>query len=107
MLGSAVNPVLREGNSDRRSAFAVKNQMKNFKKNLNSPWSKDSKTEVVHMTQGDFYGSEQSHVCAEEGEVLISFTDANNSTKQLKTVKVLDKEVIDFAVMDVTELRNF
>lgn len=76
--------------------------MKNFKRNLNKPWSKDSKTDVLHMNQGDFYGSEESHICQTQGEVQITFNDA-----VLKSVPVLRDEVIDFAVMEVSQLRQF
>ena len=72
VLGSAVNPVLREGNSDRRAANAVKNYAKTFPHKM-GPWAKDSKSHVQHMEGGDFYGSEQSAVmeAACDGEIRL------------------------------------
>lgn len=107
VLGSAVNPVLREGNSDRRSAWAVKSQMKNFKKNLNKPWAKDSKTQVLHMEGGDFYQNEQSHVCESDGVATISHVDSNGKVTELKNVKLLKGEVIDYTFMSVNKLKQF
>ena len=70
VLGSAVNPVLREGNSDRRVAAPVKQFAKHNPHSMGE-WSSDSKTHVAHMTHGDFFGSEQSHVMAAAGSVRI------------------------------------
>ncbi|MDX5347110.1 MAG: NADP-dependent isocitrate dehydrogenase, partial [Hymenobacteraceae bacterium] len=83
ILGSAVNPVLREGNSDRRVADAVKQYAKAHPHSMGE-WSSDSKTEVLHMNEGDFYGSEQSVVMDKAGEIRIEFTSANGETKVLK-----------------------
>ncbi|MHA6246900.1 NADP-dependent isocitrate dehydrogenase [Pontibacter sp. CAU 1760] len=107
ILGSAVNPVLREGNSDRRVADAVKNYAKKHPHSMGA-WSADSKTRVAHMTEGDFYGSEQSVVAEEAGEVRIEFTDANGNTKVLKEKIALKAgEVVDSSVMHVQELNAF
>lgn len=75
ILGSAVNPVLREGNSDRRCAKPVKEMAKKQVKRSPGmkPWAKDNKTHVAHMTQGDFFGSEKSHIMAEADTVKIVF----------------------------------
>jgi isocitrate dehydrogenase len=107
ILGSAVNPVLREGNSDRRVADAVKNYAKKHPHSMGE-WSSDSKTRVAHMTEGDFYGSEQSVVADEAGEVRIEFTDANGNTKVLKDkISLKAGEVVDSSVMHVKELNAF
>ena len=82
-LGSAVNPVLREGNSDRRVAGPVKAFAQKNPHSMGA-WSSDSKTHVAHMSDGDFYGSEQSHVMAEAGAVRIEHTDADGNTTNLK-----------------------
>ena len=73
ILGSAVNPVLREGTSDRRCAKPVKEMAKKQVKRSPGmkPWAKDNKTHVAHMTQGDFFGSEKSHIMAEADTVKI------------------------------------
>ena len=95
VLGSAVNPVLREGNSDRRVAAAVKEFAQKHPHSVGA-WSKDSKTHVAHMTEGDFYGSE------------IELTKADGSTQVLKEkTTVLEGEVIDASVMSVKALRTF
>ena len=75
ILGSAVNPVLREGNSDRRCARPVKEMAKKQTKRSPGmkPWSKENVSHVAHMTRGDFYGSEQSHVMANADNVKIVF----------------------------------
>src|SRR5690606_13955339 len=76
VLGSAVNPVLREGNSDRRAPKAVKNYAKTHPHSMGA-WSPDSKTRVSSMTEGDFYGSEKSVTIAEATTYTIEFVDAN------------------------------
>ena len=83
VLGSAVNPVLREGNSDRRVAASVKEYARQHPHSMGA-WSRDSKTHVAHMTAGDFYGSEQSAVIAEAGTLRIELTDAHGTTTVLK-----------------------
>ncbi|MBD2189210.1 NADP-dependent isocitrate dehydrogenase [Pseudanabaena mucicola] len=107
VLGSAVNPVLREGNSDRRVALAVKEFAQKHPHSVGA-WSKDSKTHVAHMTEGDFYGSEKSVVIPKAGVVKIELITADGSTQVLKEkTTVLEGEVIDASVMSVKALRDF
>jgi isocitrate dehydrogenase len=107
VLGSAVNPVLREGNSDRRVALAVKEFAQKHPHSVGA-WSKDSKSHVAHMTESDFYGSEKSVVIPKAGVVKIELTTADGSTQVLKEkTTVLEGEVIDAAVMSVKALRDF
>jgi len=107
VLGSAVNPVLREGNSDRRAplsvkAFAQKNPHKM------GAWSNDSKSNVASMSEGDFYGSEKSLTLAEATAVTIEFVDASGQSTVLKgNTPLLAGEIIDTSVMHVRSLRNF
>jgi isocitrate dehydrogenase len=107
VLGSAVNPVLREGNSDRRVAGPVKEYAR---KNPHSmgPWSSDSKTHVAHMTHGDFFASEQSHVMESAGNVRIELIADDGTTTVLKrSVDLQAGELIDAAVMNCRVLREF
>ena len=110
VLGSAVNPVLREGNSDRRAPKAVKNYAK---KNPHSMgvWSKESKTKVAHMESGDFYGSEQSVTLpmdALNAQFKIEFVAKDGSVKELKGLSALKAgEVIDSSVMSLSALKAF
>lgn len=107
VLGSAVNPVLREGNSDRRAAASVKNYARKNPHKMGA-WSPDSKTHVSHMSGGDFYGSEKSTTITGAGAVKIEFVGQDGKTTVLKektTLKV--GEVIDAAVMSRRELRKF
>ena len=107
VLGSAVNPVLREGNSDRRVAAPVKDYAK---KNPHSMgvWSKDSKSHVAHMTGCDFYASERSFVIKQAGDVRIELIPENGETKVLKEkVSLQVGEVIDASVMSCRALREF
>ena len=83
VLGSAVNPVLREGNSDRRVAASVKAYARAHPHSMGA-WSRDSKSHVAHMTAGDFYGSEQSAVIADAGTLRIELTGADGATTVLK-----------------------
>ncbi|WP_299756471.1 NADP-dependent isocitrate dehydrogenase [uncultured Pontibacter sp.] len=107
ILGSAVNPVLREGNSDRRVADAVKNYAKKHPHSMGA-WSSDSKTRVAHMESGDFYGSEKSVVADKATDVRIEFVGANGETKVLKEkVALKEGEVMDSSVMHVAELNAF
>lgn len=107
VLGSAVNPVLREGNSDRRVATAVKNYAKKHPHSMGA-WSPDSKSRVVHMNNGDFYGSEQSTIIAAAGDLKISFIgDDGSETVLRERVPVLAGEVIDASRMDCAALRTF
>lgn len=108
VLGSAVNPVLREGNSDRRAAASVKKFAQKFPHKMMKPWPKDSKTRVAHMNQKDYYGSEKSTTLEKDDVVRIEFVDAKgNSTILKENLKLLAGEVIDAAVMNVKELRKF
>ena len=107
VLGSAVNPVLREGNSDRRVAGPVKQYAKNNPHPMGE-WHSDSKTHVAHMEDGDFYGSEQSTVIEAAGNVSIEFTDTQGNSSILKQeTPVLPGEVIDASSMSVSALRSF
>ncbi|MFK5880776.1 MAG: NADP-dependent isocitrate dehydrogenase [Sulfurospirillum sp.] len=100
-LGSAVNPVLREGNSDRRAALAVKNYAKKHPHRLRAI-SKDVKTYVAHMEDGDFYGNEQSVVKNGDGKVSIELNG-----KTLKEIDALDCEILDGAFMSASALEEF
>lgn len=107
VLGSAVNPVLREGNSDRRVAAPVKQFAK---KNPHSMgvWNSDSRSHVAHMGAGDFYSSEQSAVVADAGNVRIEFTaDGGERTVLKEATPVRAGEVIDASVMSCAALRDF
>lgn len=107
VLGSAVNPVLREGNSDRRVAVAVK-QYAQKNPHAIGAWTSDSKSHVAHMDDGDFYGTEQSVVLEQASNVKIELVAADGSTKVLKeNIAILAGEVIDGAVMNVKALRAF
>jgi isocitrate dehydrogenase len=107
VLGSAVNPVLREGNSDRRVAKAVKQYARKHPHSMGK-WSVDSKTRVAHMTDGDFFGNEQSAVIARAGNLRIEFTDTGGKTAVLKdAVPVRDGEIIGTTFLSATALRDF
>lgn len=107
VLGSAVNPVLREGNSDRRVAKAVKAYAKNNPHRMGE-WSADSKTHVASMSEGDFYGSEQSVVMPQADTVSIVLTTKKGEKKTLKDSLPLEKEeVIDASVMSQNKLKSF
>jgi isocitrate dehydrogenase len=107
ILGSAVNPVLREGNSDRRVATAVKQYAQKNPHRVGA-WKKDSKSHVAHMDSGDFYGSEQSKVVAEAGVVKIELVVADGTVKALKEqTAVTAGEIVDATVMSVAALRAF
>ena len=107
VLGSAVNPVLREGNSDRRVAAPVKQYAKKHPHSMGA-WSADSKSHVAHMTDGDFYGSEQSVVIKNAGDVKIEFVDATGNTTVLKEkTPVIEGEVLDATCMNRSKLRAF
>ncbi len=107
VLGSAVNPVLREGNSDRRVAKAVKSFAKNNPHSM-GPWSSDSKAHVSSMSQGDFFGSEVSVVMPSSETVSIELTTASGDTQVLKKdLGLLEGEVIDSAVMSQKSLKAF
>lgn len=104
--GSAVNPVLREGNSDRRAPAAVKNFVKKHPHKMGA-WAKDSKTHVAHMSDGDFYSSEQSKTFAGDDELTIVLNHGNEQTVLKQSVKVLAGEVVDAAVMNKNKLQAF
>src|SRR3990170_1871375 len=107
VLGSAVNPVLREGNSDRRASASVKNYAKKNPHKMGA-WSKDSKTHVASMSGGDFYGSEKSVTVSEAGPVKIEFVGKDGKTTVLKEKTTLKAgEVIDAYVMSRSALRKF
>mgnify|MGYP002860578952 CR=1 FL=1 len=107
VLGSAVNPVLREGNSDRRAPKAVKNYAKNNPHSMGA-WSSDSKTHVAHMNDGDFYGSEQSVSIPEATTFKIVFEAKDGTTKVLKdTTPLKAGEIIDSSVMNLKSLKQF
>ena len=105
--GSAVNPVLREGNSDRRAPKAVKNYAKKNPHSMGT-WSAESKTHVATMTSGDFAHNEKSITVANATNVSIVHTDHNNKITTLKSnIALLDGEIIDATVMSVKALRKF
>ncbi|MGS2721305.1 NADP-dependent isocitrate dehydrogenase [Paraglaciecola aestuariivivens] len=107
VLGSAVNPVLREGNSDRRAPAAVKNYAKNNPHSMGE-WSQASRTHVAHMRGGDFYSGEQSVTVEKAGHVKIEFTDkAGNVTVLKPRVDLLAGEVIDGMCMSKKALCEF
>jgi len=107
VLGSAVNPVLREGNSDRRVAEPVKEYAKKNPHSMGA-WTSDSKTHVAHMSEGDFYGSEKSVIVDKATDVKIEFVAADGNVKVLKEKTALkDGEIIDAAVMSKKALRSF
>ena len=106
-LGSAVNPVLREGNSDRRAPKAVKNYVKENPHRM-GVWSADSETSVAHMNGGDFYGTENSTTIETEGKFRIVFVGDDNSEQVLKDYAPLKAgEVIDSSVMNLAALKDF
>ena len=107
VLGSAVNPVLREGNSDRRAPKAVKNYAKANPHSMGA-WSADSKTNVASMSDGDFYGSEKSTTVANDSQFKIEFVAANGAVTELKGLANLKAgEVIDSSVLSIAKLKAF
>jgi len=107
VLGSAVNPVLREGNSDRRAAGPVKNYAKKFPHKM-GPWAKDSKTHVSHMEAGDFFASEKSTTMDADKTLKIQHVAADGTTKVLKEgLKMKNGEVLDATFMSVKALQAF
>ncbi len=109
VLGSAVNPVLREGNSDRRASASVKKFAQKHPHKMMKPWPESgSKTRVAHMNQKDFYGTEKSVTISKEETVKIEFVDLYGSVTSLKEkLELINGEIIDTAVMNVSELRKF
>ena len=107
ILGSAVNPVLREGNSDRRVAKPVKEYARRHPHSMGA-WAADSKSHVASMRDGDFYGSEQSHVMQEADSVRIEHVSDEGQIKILKDgLELLAGEVIDSSRMSCKALRSF
>ncbi|MCD0488226.1 NADP-dependent isocitrate dehydrogenase [Pedobacter sp. MC2016-14] len=107
VLGSAVNPVLREGNSDRRAPKAVKNYAKANPHSMGK-WSADSKTKVASMTEGDFYGSEKSVTVKEASQFKIEFVAADGAVTELKGLGALKAgEVIDSSALSLSALKAF
>ena len=109
VLGSAVNPVLREGNSDRRAATSVKRFAQSNPHRMMKPWPESgSRARVAHMTEKDFYGSEKSKTMTEPQVVSIEFADASGVKSILKEGVNLQKgEVVDTSVMNVNALKSF
>jgi isocitrate dehydrogenase len=107
VMGSAVNPVLREGNSDRRAPLSVKQYAKKHPHSMGA-WTPESKTNVAHMTSGDFRSSEQSVVIEQAGSLRVEHVGTDGTTTVLKeSVPVLEGEVVDATVMHVAALREF
>jgi isocitrate dehydrogenase len=107
ILGSAVNPVLREGNSDRRVALAVKDFAKTHPHSMGA-WSPDSRSHVAHMDDKDFFSSEQSAIVARAGNLRIQHKDADGNVTVLRDAgPVLNDEVVDASVMDCGALQAF
>jgi isocitrate dehydrogenase len=107
VLGSAVNPVLREGNSDRRAPKAVKNYAKAHPHSMGA-WSADSKTHVASMSEGDFYGSEKSVTVNEATDVKIEFTAKDGTVTVLKASTPLKAgEIIDSSALNLNKLKAF
>ena len=107
VLGSAVNPVLREGNSDRRVAAPVKQYARRNPHSMGA-WSPASKTRVASMSHGDFYGTERSHVMAEAGSVRIELVQADGAIRVLKeSLSLQAGEVIDASCLSVKSLRSW
>ncbi|MCL6260731.1 NADP-dependent isocitrate dehydrogenase [Aquiflexum sp. TKW24L] len=105
--GSAVNPVLREGNSDRRAPLAVKQYAKNNPHSMGK-WSSDSKTHVASMSHGDFYGSEKSVTLGNAGSINIELHTKEGNVVKLKEKLALQKgEIIDASVLSVKALKQF
>ncbi|MFA5620052.1 MAG: NADP-dependent isocitrate dehydrogenase [Weeksellaceae bacterium] len=107
VLGSAVNPVLRQGNSDRRAPKAVKEYAKSHPHRMGA-WAKDSKTKVAYMDDHDYYATENSMTLSQAAEYKIVFYGNDGSSKILKDLSPIQKgEVIDTAVMNIAALKSF
>ena len=106
VLGSAVNPILREGNSDRRVAVAVKKYAQKNPHRVGA-WKKDSRSHVVHMDANDFYGSEKSVIVNQAGIVKIELVTSSGVTVLKEKTNVTAGELIDASVMSVKALRSF
>ena len=107
VMGSAVNPVLREGNSDRRAPLSVKNYARKHPHKMGA-WTADSKSHVAHMSEGDFYGSEKAALIEAPGSVKIELIAQDGTTTVLKEKTAVQAgEIIDCSVMSKTALRQF
>lgn len=104
--GSAVNPILREGNSDRRAPKAVKNYARKHPHSMGA-WTSDSKSHIASMTDGDFYGSEKSVVVEKATDVRIELHTSNGITVLKDKVSLKDGEIIDSSVMNLAKLKAF
>lgn len=105
--GSAVNPVLREGNSDRRAPLAVKNYARKYPHSMGK-WSSDSKSHVDSMTEGDFYGSEKSLTIEAPTTVSIELVGKDEKKEILKSgLKLMEGEVIDASTLSISALKSF
>ena len=109
VLGSAVNPVLREGNADRRAAASVKRNAQNNPHKMMKDWpASGSKTRVGHMSEKDFFGSEKSTTLPKACEARIEYVDADQAVTVLKDgLSLLEGEVIDSSTMNVAALRKY
>ncbi len=108
VLGSAVNPVIREGNSDRRSSIAVKEHGKRNPHRMMQDWPEVSKTRVGHMTTGDFFSTEKAVTTTEAGSATIQFVGNDGTVTELKSgIPLQSGEIIDCAVMNARALREF
>jgi isocitrate dehydrogenase len=107
VLGSAVNPVLRQGNSDRRAPASVKHYARTHPHRMGA-WTPESKTDVAHMEGGDFFSNEQSAVMTTAGSLRVEMVALDGTTTELRApLPVLAGEVVDSTVMQVAELRAF
>lgn len=106
VLGSSVNPVLREGNSDRRAPLAVKNYARKYPHKMGK-WSQGSRTHVAHMRKGDFFATEKSMIIDRDMTVRIEFVGKDGQVKLMRTLPLLKDEILDSMYMSVKELRNF
>ncbi|MBR8462892.1 NADP-dependent isocitrate dehydrogenase [Campylobacter sp. faydin G-105] len=106
VLGSAVNPVLRQGNSDRRCVKAVKEYAR-ANPHSNGVWDESVKTRVAYMNSGDFYSNERSVICEKDDTFFINFISKDGINTTLKELKVLKDEIIDATFMSVNELNKF
>ena len=105
-LGSAVNPVLREGNADRRAAVAVKKFAQNNPHKLKA-WSKNSITNIAHMEKNDFFGNEKSVIIKNETKISIVLTSKTGDKTTLGTIEALESEILDATFMSAKALRKF
>ncbi len=106
VLGSAVNPVLREGNSDRRAPAAVKNYARNNPHKMGK-WSQGSRTHVAHMRKGDFFATEKSTIIEKAMDARIEFVSKQGEVTVKKTLPLQEGEILDAMYMSTAELRRF